>query len=124
VVVAGPDVLTVSGFDFDTGVAPFEVHLDVSGLPEGTSMLQVTGIRTSDGALIRPWIQFERVAPFALVAEALPGASSTFAPAVVGGTLANDSLGAPLAAAPVSDGTHELRSGFVEAAEGILRGTP
>ncbi len=126
VVNVGGDLVTVANFTFndpDPGVKT--VSLELSDLDTDEHLLEVEGVRLGVD-LLTVASDFTTVDFFTQELELVPAAGLPGGPEQTGeggSILANATLGDPLAGPPiaVSDGG-EIRSGFVEAAEGRIAG--
>ncbi len=128
VVDVNGELVTVSGFDFDTTVPGNPVLLEavLSGLSNGPHALELAG--TNAGMPLMASTAFELVAGFEQAAQVLGAAGLPSGPGVAGseGVLVNATLGQPIAGPriPLAAGD-ELRPGFEEAAEArISAGLP
>jgi hypothetical protein len=130
VVQIGPDMVTISDFDYDPGQAGSAKHLRflATGLSQGMHQLEVSGLKSVDQSLTLRTADFDVIPALSLVAQTLSSHVLLLGPISLssGDELRAVSAGEPFAAPPVglSDGG-ELRSGFLEAAEArIVGGTP
>ena len=120
----GPDLVMISGFTFDTSPDPRRIALSVAGLSAGPHEVEVEGVKAGSGQPLSRVASFEIVGGFSQAAWVMPSAARA-EPAISGpeGELAGATTGDPLAAPRVGlSGGGELRSGFVEAAEGLIAG--
>ncbi len=123
-VLVGSDLVTVSGFSFDSQVGPMTIDLALAGLSPGTHAVAVQGTRSGDGQPFADTASFQVVDGFALAAEVVPAAAIE-EPETSGaeGTLFGASFGEPFASEPVAlTGGGTLRQGFVEVSEALIAG--
>ena len=124
VVAIGPDLVTVSGFDFDTNEAGgSHIVLSLTGLPLGSHSLSLAGMNVETGVGVTRTAVFAIVTPFTQEAHVLASSGVPYPLSAGSSILFGATLGQPLAAPPVGfPGVSELRSGFAEAAEARIEG--
>jgi hypothetical protein len=124
VVAIGPDLVTVSGFDFATNEAGWShITLSLSGLPLGSHSLSLAGVNAATGAGMTQTADFAIVAPFTQEVQVLVSSGAPHPLQAASSTLFGATLGQPLAAPPVGlPGGSELRTGFAEVAEARIAG--
>ena len=117
----------VSGFTYNTAAPgnPKLVSAFLTGLPEGTHDVAVSGVRTSNGQLVTDLHPFLVTSPLGLALDVVPASANRAGATGGAGALAYGTTGGPLAGTPVglSDGG-ALRPGFVHAAEGRIAQSP
>jgi hypothetical protein len=123
----GGQPVQVSTFTYDSAAPgnPKLVSAVLTGLPEGTHDLAVSGVRTSNSQLVTDLHPFTITSPLGLALDVVPASANRTGATAGGGALAYGTTGGPLAGTPVSlsDGG-ALRPGFVHAAEGRIAGSP
>jgi hypothetical protein len=124
VVAIGPELVTVSDFDFITNEAGWsDITLSLSGLPLGSHSLSLSGVNAQTGGDMTETSDFAVVAPFTQEAQALVSSGAPHPLHAASSTLFGYTLGEPLAAPPVGfPGGSELRTGFAEVAEARIAG--
>jgi len=126
VVVSGVPVV-VQDFDFSVPpTGPWQISLELVGLPAGPHQVEVDAVPTAGGATVSFLRNFSSVEGFALAAGELPAAGLRQPLNADGGKHRIASVGGDVAgpAVPLSDGG-SVRGGFVPVAEQQrLGGTP
>lgn len=119
VVVVGGVPVVVQDFDFPVPpTGPWQISLELVGLPEGPHQVEVSAVPTAGGATVTFLRGFSSLEGFSLAAAELPAASLRAPLNADGGKHRIASVGGDVAgpAVPLSDGG-SLREGFVPVAE-------
>jgi hypothetical protein len=119
VVVVGGVPVVVQDFDFPVPpTGPWQISLELVGLPEGPHLVEVSAVPTAGGATVTFMRSFSSVDGFALAAGELPAAGLRQPVGADGGKHRIASLGGDVAgpSVPLSDGG-SVRAGFVAVAE-------